>query len=185
MPSGRNQAGRATAAQLKIFMFGYLARAWTRARFQARSFASAQGPDVTCVRTFTQSTGWPRATDIIRAILAARPTREPAATSALSLVPSANTQQPRKPAAAHALATPYPFTWPGRASTTDRPPEASISRRRTPTAAYLAGRRCAGSGRNDGEIRSTDVESPMCATDRQEVRGARAAAAPPGATARP
>src|SRR5579875_933906 len=165
MPSGRNQAGRATAAQLKIFMFGYLARAWTRARFQARSFASAQGPDVTCVRTFTQSTGWPRATDIIRAILAARPTR--------------------KPAAAHALATPYPFTWPGRASTTDRPPEASISRRRTPTAAYLAGRRCAGSGRNDGEIRSTDVESPMCATDRQEVRGARAAAAPPGATARP
>ena len=36
---------------------------------------------------------------------------------------------------------------------------------------YWAPSRWAGSGRLAGEIRSSEVESPMCATDWQEVRG--------------
>src|ERR1700722_13469491 len=42
---------------------------------------------------------------------------------------------------------------------------------RTPMSRYWAPSRWAGSGRLAGEIRSSEVESPMCATDWQEVRG--------------
>jgi len=60
-------------------------------------FFSAYGPLLSSDLTFTHRTGWPSITDIIRLIRAARPTFEPTATSAVSFVPSARTQQPRNP----------------------------------------------------------------------------------------
>src|SRR5579859_2843642 len=106
MPSERNQLGCATAAQLKIRMFGYLASARTRILFQACSLALAQGPAESRVSVLTHMTGWPCATDIIRLTLAISPTEEPTDTLAVSLVPSANTQQPWYPWLRQALATP-------------------------------------------------------------------------------
>src|SRR6266487_4642202 len=103
MPSGRNQPAFATAAQSKIRMFGYLARA--RAAFQACSLATDQGPPGTRVRVLTHMTGWPWATDISSLIRVISPTAEPLATLAVSLVPSANTQHPLYPASRQALAT--------------------------------------------------------------------------------
>src|SRR5450755_5015798 len=47
----------------------------------------------------------------------------------------------------------------------------------TPTSSYRCGIRCAGFGRYSGETRPSEVESPMCATERQDVRSG----APPGA----
>ena len=85
-------------------MFGYLAQAVISARSQRSMFASAYGPLLSRDRTFTHITGWPCAAFIIRAILAARPMFEPAATSAVSFVPSAITQQPRNPLRVIALA---------------------------------------------------------------------------------
>ena len=65
----------------------------------------------------------------------------------------------------------YPLTWPGIVSTIERPPDASIQLCRTPTSRYCAARRWAGSGRSSGDTRPTDVESPMWATERQDVPG--------------
>ena len=61
---------------------------------------SAQGPAGSRVFTLTQSTGAPCATDMSSAIRASRPTFEPTDTFAVSLVPSAITQQPPNPALA-------------------------------------------------------------------------------------
>src|SRR5215469_18065714 len=97
MPSGRNQPGWAVAAQLKMRIFGYWLRALTRARSQACSFAWDQGPLVRWVIVFTHMTGSPWAADIISWIRPGMPMLDPTDTSAASLVPSANTQQPRYP----------------------------------------------------------------------------------------
>jgi len=66
--------------------------------------ASAYGPAGTSEMTLTHITGSPCATDIISRIRAARLTLDPMATSAVSLVPRAITQQPRNPPAAMARA---------------------------------------------------------------------------------
>ena len=60
-------------------------------------FGSAYGPDDSSEITLTHMTGSPWAAAIIRWIRVISPTLEPTATSAVSLVPSASTQQPRKP----------------------------------------------------------------------------------------
>jgi hypothetical protein len=90
-----NQPFWATDAQSKTRMFGYLEQARSRVVFQRCMFASAYGPLLTRVFTFTHSTGCLPITDIIRAIRVISPTAEPAATSAVSLVPRASTQHPR------------------------------------------------------------------------------------------
>ncbi len=59
--------------------------------------ASAYGPLRSSDFTLTHITGSPCAAFMTRPILVTRPTFEPAATSAVSLVPSAMTQQPRNP----------------------------------------------------------------------------------------
>src|SRR5215470_9178718 len=46
----------------------------------------------------------------------------------------------------------------------------SVTTERTPTSSYLAAIRSPGLGRYAGETRPSDVESPMCATARQDVR---------------
>ena len=57
-------------------------------------FDSAYGPDDRIDFTSTHMTGWLPMIDIIVLIRWARLTSEPTATSAVSLVPSAITQQP-------------------------------------------------------------------------------------------
>src|SRR5258707_7974692 len=88
---------RTSAAQLYTRMFGYLTHAVTSARSQRSILASAYGPLDSSDLTFTHITGSPPAACIIRLILVARPTFDPAATSAVSFVPSAITQQPLNP----------------------------------------------------------------------------------------
>src|SRR5580658_3454186 len=97
MPSEMNQLVRATAAQSKIRRLGYLPQALSSAAFHASMLDSAYGPYASSDLTLTHITGSPRATDIISLILVVNPTLEPTATLAVSLVPSAMTQQPRKP----------------------------------------------------------------------------------------
>src|ERR1035438_1430449 len=92
-----NQPSWATDAQSKIRRFGYWWQAWSSVSFQACMLVSDQGPDGSRVFTFTHITGAPFATDISSWIRAIRPTLEPADTFAVSLVPSATTQQPRNP----------------------------------------------------------------------------------------
>ncbi len=87
------------------------------------------------VLVFTHMTGWPWAIAIIWSILAVASTADPAAMFAASLVPRAKTQQPLNPLWCQARATLKPFTWLGRVSTMDRPPEASSLRCLTPTSA--------------------------------------------------
>jgi hypothetical protein len=57
-------------------------------------FASAYGPELSRDFTSTHMTGWWPMSAIISLIRCARPTSEPTYTSAVSLVPSAITQQP-------------------------------------------------------------------------------------------
>ena len=57
-------------------------------------FCSAYGPDDSSDFTSTHMTGWLPISAIISLIRAARLTSEPTYTSAVSLVPSAITQQP-------------------------------------------------------------------------------------------
>ena len=85
-------------AQLKMRMFGYCFAAWPSALFHACMLASDQSPLLRSVCVFTHMTGSPCTAAIISWIRASRPMFEPAATFAVSLVPSAMTQQPRKPA---------------------------------------------------------------------------------------
>src|SRR5580698_11447845 len=113
-------------------MFGYLAQAATRAAFQRCILASAYGPLESRDFTLTHITGWPWAADIIRAIRVDSGVSEPAATSAVSSVPRASTQQPRKPSRVMLSAASYPLTVPGRTSTIDRPPAMFIHTLRTP-----------------------------------------------------
>src|SRR5580704_5914835 len=61
----------------------------------------------------------------------------------------------------------------------ERPPEASIWTCRTPTSRYCAASRCAGLGSHVGDTMPTEVESPMCATEVQEVPDSRWLAAVP------
>ncbi len=61
--------------------------------------ASEYGPLASSDLRLTHITGSPCAARIIRSIRVIRPTLEPTATSAVSLVPSAMTQQPRNPLA--------------------------------------------------------------------------------------
>ena len=93
-----------TEAQSKIRMFGYLAQALSSVLSQRSMFDSAYGPLTSSDLRLTHMTGSPFATDIIRPILVIRPTCEPTATSAVSFVPSAITQQPLNPAATIARA---------------------------------------------------------------------------------
>ena len=60
---------------------------------------------------------------------------------------------------------------PGICSTIERPPDASIWTFRTPTSRYCAASCCAGLGSHIGETMPTEVESPIWATEVQEVRG--------------
>src|SRR6266480_2526809 len=76
-------------------MFGYRAQARTRAAFQASMSASEYGPVASSDLTLTHMTGWLPISDIICLTRAGRLTTEPMATSAVSLVPRASTQQPR------------------------------------------------------------------------------------------
>src|SRR5215469_17509356 len=115
---------------------------------------------------------------------ASRPMLDPAATLAVSFVPSAMTQQPRNPAWCHEFATRYPLICPGICSTIERPPDASIWTFRTPTSRYCAASCCAGLGSHIGETMPTEVESPIWATEVQEVRVGPAGAASGRATAR-
>ena len=78
-------------------MFGYRAQARTRAAFQASMSASEYGPVASSDLTLTHMTGALPISDIICLIRAGRLTTEPMATSAVSLVPRASTQQPRYP----------------------------------------------------------------------------------------
>src|ERR1700722_11957430 len=126
-------------------------------------------------------TGSPCAADIIRAIRVASGVSDPAATSAVSSVPRASTQQPWKPACVMLSAASYPLTVPGITSTIERPPAMFVHTLRTPTSSYWAWIRCFGFGRYSGDTRPSEVESPRCATARQEVRSGPAAADPPAA----
>src|SRR5215216_3608303 len=90
---------------------------------------------------------------------------------AASVVPRASTQHPWYPLARRPRATSSALRWPARRSTIERAPEISLRKSVTPTAAYWASRRCAGSAMNAGDISPTDVESPMCTTDVHEVCG--------------
>src|ERR1700691_2547917 len=92
-----NHQRLASPAQLKTRMFGYRAHARSSVWSHLRMLASAYGPEDSSEMTLTHMTGSPWAADIIRWILVIRPTLEPTATSAVSLVPSASTQQPRNP----------------------------------------------------------------------------------------
>src|SRR5215467_263357 len=99
-----------------------------------------------------------------------RPIFDPAETSAVSFVPSAITQQPLNPCLLMFTAASYPLICPGRTSTTERAPEMSVTTECTPTSSYLAAIRSPGLGRYAGETRPSEVESPMCATPRHDVR---------------
>src|SRR5215469_6133939 len=105
MPSLRCQSGRTIAAQLKIRIFGYVLQAATSALFHDCMFASDHGPPLRSVCVLTHMTGSPCAADIISWIRAVRPTFELTATLAVSLVPSAKTQQPLNPPENQAVAT--------------------------------------------------------------------------------
>src|SRR5215469_8019344 len=131
--------------------------------------ASDHGPLLTSVSTLTHMTGSPCAADIISRIRAAMLTGDPMATLAASLVPSANTQQPRKPAWYQPMAARYPLSWPGNCSTMERPPEALIQTWPTPTSWYCAASRWAGSGNDCGDTIPTERESPICPTEEHEV----------------
>src|SRR6266699_1498002 len=106
MPSEMYHLVVTSAAQLYTRMFGYLAQALISARSQRAMLTSAYGPLESRDFTLIQSTGSPRAAFIMRSILVVRPMFEPAATSAVSLVPSAMTQQPRNPPRVMFLAAP-------------------------------------------------------------------------------
>src|SRR5882757_6417834 len=83
-----------------------------------------------------------------------------------------------------ACAASYPLTWPGRTSTTERAPEMSHRTLPAPTSWYCAAIRFAGLGRYSRETRPSEVESPMCVTDWQEVRSeAAGTGAPPAGPA--
>src|SRR5215467_6582587 len=110
-----------------------------------------------------------------------RPIFDPAETSAVSFVPSAITQQPLNPCLLMFTAASYPLICPGRTSTTERAPEMSVMTECTPTSSYLATIRSPGFGRYAGETRPSEVESPMCATARHDVRSVPPAAVPAGA----
>src|SRR5580704_10329366 len=113
MPSLMNQPGLGSAAQLNARMC---------AVFHFCMLASAYGPECSSEITFTHITGSPLVAAIISVILAGRPTLDPTATSAVSLVPRASTQQPENPSLIRCLAASYPFVVPGRTSTTERAP---------------------------------------------------------------
>ena len=91
--------------------------------------------------------GWLPITDIICLIRAGRLTTEPMATSAVSLVPRASTQQPRYPSWTSCWATVEAFAWPLEVSTIEVPPEISEMNLVTPTRAYCAPIRRRGLGR--------------------------------------
>src|ERR1700689_851630 len=97
MPSEMNHQRLASEAQLKTRMFGYLAQARSRVWSHFCMLDSAYGPEESSEITLTHMTGSPCAAAIIRWIRVMSPTFDPTATSAVSLVPSASTQQPRKP----------------------------------------------------------------------------------------
>src|SRR5882672_7411490 len=85
-----------------------------------------------------------------------------------------------------ACAASYPLTWPGRTSTTERAPEMSHRTLPAPTSWYCAAIRFAGLGRYSRETRPSEVESPMCVTEWQEVRSeAAGTGAPPEPFAEP
>src|SRR5579863_89689 len=115
-------------------------------------------------------TGSPLVTAIMRLIRYVRLQLEPAATSAVSSVPSAITQHPSNPFLIIALAACWPLVVPGSTSTTERAPETSVTTVRAPTSSYLATMRCFGLGRYSAETSPSEVESPMWATARHEVR---------------
>src|SRR6266571_6236927 len=119
-------------------MFEYFAHSLSRVWSQRAMFASAYGPLLSSDFTFTHITGSPWAAFITRPILVARPTFEPAATSAVSLVPRAMTQQPRNPPRVMVRIASYPLIWPGRTSTTELAPDMSVTTERTPTSSYWA-----------------------------------------------
>src|SRR5258708_401653 len=121
-----NHGGWARAAQLNTRMFGWVAQAFSSAAFHFCMFASAYGPEWSREMTFTHMTGSPLVTAIISLILAARLTLDPTAMSAVSLVPSASTQQPSKPPLIRFRAATYAFVVPGITSTTERAPVMSV-----------------------------------------------------------
>src|SRR5262249_14023465 len=128
-------------------MLGYFAHSLTSAWSQRSMLDSAYGPLDSSDLTFTHSTGAPWAAFIIRSTLIVRPIFDPAATSAVSFVPSAITQQPLNPCLLMFTAASYPLICPGRTSTTERAPEMSVTTECTPTSSYLAAIRSPGLGR--------------------------------------
>src|ERR1700760_3742441 len=108
---------------------------------------SAYGPEESTDLTLTHITSCPLTACIISCMRCTSPTFDPTAASAVSLVPSANTQHPWYPLASMSLTVVSALTVPGRVSSIEVPPVTRMNTCLTPTRLYWAGIRCLGSGR--------------------------------------